>query len=265
MTIFFYWSGQDFDFGNYLAVASAARHASGAPVVVVVDDPPVDNPHFDNVRRLPGVAVEPLDLAALLPPVLRDLYGRMRFVAHRSDLVRLALLAEHGGIYLDTDTLTCTDLGDTPEVLLLDDGKIVHLGCLALPAGHPVLTATLKALENFSDADLDVYQSLIYIWTRIVREQSPPVEFGELEAYFPIHWRDWELAFTRRLAADRIRVLHHYGYYSRRYTRAMDEDWILRNDCLFSDLARPLLRDLHRMGWPVGAAVAAPRGPERDG
>ncbi|MFF5259932.1 glycosyltransferase [Actinomadura viridis] len=244
MSVFFYWSGQEFDFGNYLAVASAARHASGMDVVVVVDERPVDNVHFDRTGRLPGVTVEPLDTRSLLPPELRLLYDRMRFVAHRSDLVRLALLAEHGGIYLDTDTLTCADLGRTPEVLLLDDAKIVHLGCLALPAGHPVLTSTLAALAELPEADLDVYQSIIYRWTRIVREHSPPVEFGDLRSYFPVHWNDWEVVFTERLPSDTIRVLHHYGYYSRKYTRVMDEEWIRRNDCLFSDLARPLLRDL---------------------
>jgi hypothetical protein len=254
VNIFFYWSGQEFDFGNFLAVASAARHAPGSDVVVVVDDRPVNNVHFERVERLPGVTVEPLNLDSLVSPELRLLYQRMRFVAHRSDLVRLALLAKYGGMYLDTDTLTIRDLSGTPEVLLLDDGKIVYLGCLALPAGHPVLTATLADLEALPEADLDVYQSIIYRWTRIVRNHSPAVEFGDLEAYIPVHWKEWESVFTEpllteRLPVDRIRMLHHYGYFSRQYTRTMDEAWIHRNDCLFSDLARPLLRDLHRLGW----------------
>ncbi|WP_217179180.1 glycosyltransferase [Streptomyces sp. AC495_CC817] len=249
MNIFFYWSGQEFDFANFLAVASAARHAPGADVVVVVDERPVDNVHFERVERLPGVTVEPLSLGSLVSPELRLLYPRLRFVAHRSDLVRLALLAKYGGMYLDTDTLTARDLSGTPEVLLLDDGKIVHLGCLALPAGHPVLTATLTALESMPEADLDVYQSIIYSWTRIVRDHSPKVKFGDLEAYFPVHWKNWEQVFTERRPVDGIRILHHYGYFSRQYTRTMDKAWIYRNDCLFSDLAQPLLSDLHRLGW----------------
>ncbi|WP_326690287.1 MULTISPECIES: glycosyltransferase [unclassified Streptomyces] len=245
MNIFFYWSGQEFDFGNYLAVASAACRTPGSNVVVVVDERPVDNVHFSRIERLPGVTLEPLDLESLVSPELRLLYGRMRFVAHRSDLVRLALLAKYGGVYLDTDTLTVADLSGTPEVLLLDDGKIVHLGCMALPAGHPVLAATLAVLEEMPEVDLDVYQSIIYYWTRVVRAHSPAVEFGDLHAYFPVHWKSWERVFTERWPLEGIRVLHHYGYHSRRYTRAMDEEWIRRNDCLFSDLARPLLRDLH--------------------
>ncbi|QKV94916.1 hypothetical protein HUT19_26835 [Streptomyces sp. NA02950] len=249
MNIFFYWSGQEFDFSNYLAVASAARHTSGADVVVVVDERPVDNVHFRRVERLPGVTVEPLSLASLVSPELRLLYHRMRFVAHRSDLVRLALLAKYGGMYLDTDTLTAGDLSRTPEVLLLEDGKIVYLGCFALPAGHPVLTATLAALEAMPEADLDVYQSIIHLWTRIVRQRSPTVEFGDHDAYFPVHWKNWEDVFTERRPVDSIQVLHHYGYYSRQYTRTMDEEWVNSNDCLFSDLARPLLRDLRRLGW----------------
>ncbi|WP_193241683.1 glycosyltransferase [Streptomyces phaeolivaceus] len=249
MNIFFYWSGQEFDFSHFLAVASAARHAPGADVVVVVDERPVDNVHFERVQRLPGVTVEPLSLGSLVSPELRRLYPRLRFVAHRSDLVRLALLEKYGGLYLDTDTLTVRDLSGTPEVLLLEDGKIVYLGCFALPAGHPVLATMLTALEAMPEADLDVHQSIIYTWTHIVRDHSPKVTFGDLGAYIPVHWKSWERVFTERLPVDGIRILHHYGHFSHRYTRTMDEAWIHRNDCLFSDLARPLLSDLHALGW----------------
>lgn len=99
------------------------------------------------------------------------------------------------------------------------------------------------------EADLDVYQSIIYSWTHIVRDHSPNVKCGDLDAYFPVHWKNWERVFTERQPVDGIRVLHHYGYFSRQYTRTMDKAWIYRNDCLFSDLARPLLSDLHRLGW----------------
>ncbi|MEU6034150.1 hypothetical protein ABZ801_01935 [Actinomadura sp. NPDC047616] len=68
---------------------------------------------------------------------------------------------------------------------------------------------------------------------------------------------------TRRLAVDRIRVPHHYGRHGRRYPRVTDEERILHNGCLFSDLAARCRAT--RTGRPVGAAVVRPQGPEQDG
>ncbi|MDG4765262.1 glycosyltransferase [Solwaraspora sp. WMMD406] len=242
MPVYFYWSGQDFDFGNLLAIASAAVHHP--QIVVIVDETPRRNVWYDAVPELPGVRVERLDLDELPSVAHADLYRRMRFVAHRADLVRFGVLAARGGIYLDTDTLTCRPIASPGSRLLLRDDKIVHIGVIALPAGDSLANAMLDRFTTIPDKDLDVYQSVVYHWTDVVRNSPEAVTFGGLDDFFPVHWRDWEQIFQPAGFAgdpDRVTVLHHYGYFSRAYTRGMTAHWLDTHPCLFSSLARPLL------------------------
>lgn len=242
MSVYFYWSGQDFDFGNLLAVASAATHHPD--ITAIVDEPPVRNIWYDAMCRLPGVRVERLDLDRLPSVRHADLYRRMRFAAHRADLVRFSLLAAHGGIYLDTDTLTCRPVARRGARLLLRDAKIVHVGVMALPEGDHLAGAMLDRFTTIPDKDLDVYQSIVHHWTAVVRDSPEPVTFGDLASFFPVHWRDWERIFQPSgFDGDprRVHVLHHYGYFSRAYTRTMTPQWLDEHPCLFSALARPVV------------------------
>ncbi|MFD8248520.1 glycosyltransferase [Nocardia sp. NPDC059691] len=246
MTVFLYWSGQEFDFGNYLAVASAAVHTSG-DVVVLVDERPVNNPFFDRLLDISNVEVRPLRLDSLMSGRHAQLYESMQFVAHRSDLVGFAALAEYGGIVLDTDTLTVRDLDDLPDVLLFEDEKIVYLGVVGLPRAHPISVNMLDSLLAMPEKDLGVYQSIVYRWTDVVRAEAPAMT--PLSKVFPLHWREWERIFLPdgyQADTEPIHILHHYGYYSRKYTKEMNEDWLRENPCLFSALALPVLDKLSR-------------------
>jgi hypothetical protein len=250
MSVYFYWSGQEFDYGNLLAVASAALHAPGE-VVLIVDERPVGNPNFDCLSAIENVTVKPLVLDDLMPPEHAALYQRMRFPAHRSDLVSFWLLTRHGGIYLDTDTVTRSTLTDIPPRFLLTDGKIVQLGLLALPKGDALGERMLESFLGMPEKDLDVYQSIVYRWTQVVREAGDAVEFGDLDAYFPVHWKQWETIFRPGEFPgdmDAIHILHHYGYFSRAYTARMNARWIAQNDCLFSRVAAPVIDELGRVG-----------------
>jgi Glycosyltransferase sugar-binding region containing DXD motif len=254
MPVMFYWSGQNFDFGNYLSIASAATHlADGDEAVVFVDEKPHDNRHFARLDRLPRTSVEPLVRRELMSAEHGALYDRMRYVAHRADLVRFAVLAKYGGLYLDTDTLTRKSLASIPPRLLLDDGKIVHVGIMALPRSDELAERMLTSLLDISESDLSVYQSIVYRWTAIVRQAGDTVHFGALEAYFPVHWKQWETIFRPgEFTGDveSIHILHHYGYLSSAYTSSMDEDWIAAHPCLFSEAAGPVLASLAALGAP---------------
>lgn len=260
MDVYFYWAGQDFDYANYLAISSAALFADGRRVTVLTDGPPVDNRHFEQLWLLPGVHIQPLVLKEVMEARHVALYKSMRFVAHRADLIRFIMLYQHGGLYLDTDTLTCKALGALPETLLLDDGKIIHIGILGLPQRYRLLNQMLESLAQMSEADLAVYQSIVYRWTALVRQLEPPPPFSDLGAFFPVHWKAWERIFTPDELAEQaphIHILHHYGYFSRQYTATMDEQWMADHDCLFSRLARPVVQALGANRTPYGTSCAA--------
>ncbi|MFJ4851710.1 MULTISPECIES: glycosyltransferase [unclassified Streptomyces] len=246
MPVYMYWSGQDFDFGNFLAVASAGLHTPDR-VVLLVDEVPVDNHWFSLLAKVPRISVEPVDAESRLTPEHAALYRRMTYVAHRSDLISFWALAHGGGLYLDTDTLTTRPLDDLPHRLLLDDGKIVHIGVMGFPPGDPLPAAMVDDLLLMPPQDLDVYQSIVYRWTRLVRQTAEPGDFADLRSFFPRHWKEWEEIFTRPARAgetDSIRILHHYGWFSRHYTASMDVAWLRSHPCLFSELALPVVAAL---------------------
>jgi len=244
--IYFYWTGQEFDFANYLAVASAELHTNG-PVVLFVDERPVDNPHFDRLSELAGVSVEPVDVEVLMSEEQVALYRDLSFPAHRADLVRFVVLFQRGGLFLDTDVIVRRSLDELPARLLLTDGKIVPVGVMALPAGDELAGRMLDELVAAPREEFDLYPSIVHRWTKVVRAAGDAVRFGELEAFLPVYWRDWESIFQPdgwARPVDSIHVLHHYGYFSRSLTAEMDERWVAEHPCLFSTIAAPVLKAL---------------------
>jgi hypothetical protein len=244
MDVHFFWSGPDPDLAVEVAVASAALRTPSARVAVVTDLPR-DDAVARRLAALPNVELVPLRPDRLLGGALRRVYDRARFVQHRSDVVRFALLAEHGGVYLDTDTVTLRPLDVLAPEALFHDGKIVHTGVLAVPPGHPAVLDVLGVLAGISDADLAVYQSIVHHWTRAVMARHAEVVLADLDLAFPVHWTEWERLFRPGepdLPGERAVVLHHYGWFSRERTRAMTPRWLEENDCAFSRAALPVAR-----------------------
>jgi FkbM family methyltransferase len=60
---------------------------------------PVGNPFWDDIKKQPRVSIHKLD-----PPVFFDGFELKHF-QYKADVVRLELLYEHGGVYLDLDML----------------------------------------------------------------------------------------------------------------------------------------------------------------
>ena len=252
MPVYFYWTGQRFDFANYLAIASAALHTNGQ-VVVHVDDGPVDNPHFDRLRTHGNVSIEPLRPRDLMSDEHAALYRRLIFPAHRADLVRFCTLYEFGGLSLDTDTVVRRSLDDLPARLLLTDNKVVYVGTLALPSGDPLAGRMLAELLTVPDDDLARYPSIVHRWTQVVRDAGDSVPFGDADAFFPVHWQDWESIFQPggwTTDVESIHVLHHYGYFSRTITADMNEQWLAEHPCLFTTVATPVVRALAAAEYP---------------
>ncbi len=123
--LLFVWFGARVPLFVELALRSAAAHNPDAQVVLLVSGLTPD----EHARlQVPGLRVESLDFEALLSAASRralDVYGRgldthrlghiwrhLRTPAARANLVRLLYLFCHGGVYLDTDTLTLRSFDD---------------------------------------------------------------------------------------------------------------------------------------------------------
>lgn len=117
----FVWDDNFFPYPAYLAMRSVAMHAKPERILLL-KTPDLDNvPTFVRLRR-EVACLHPIDidlpawLDAADLPCSRQLREAHRFLKERnyhgsvSDLLRTLYLYLHGGIYLDTDTLTLRDM-----------------------------------------------------------------------------------------------------------------------------------------------------------
>jgi len=119
--LIFLWTGTTFPYFARLAVESALLVEPDAEIEVhVFGRRPDGAPHLEALRGLERVRIVPIALDTVFddlevdPAALRSLYARIptQAVSARANLLRYAVLARRGGIYLDTDILLLRGLGD---------------------------------------------------------------------------------------------------------------------------------------------------------
>lgn len=106
----FVWLGADFPWLNVLAVRSAALRGGFERVVVHLGDP-IESARRRELEAIGNVELRRVELRPLLgADRLLTLYGQLTAPAARSNVLRAAILAREGGVYLDMDTVTIGDL-----------------------------------------------------------------------------------------------------------------------------------------------------------
>jgi hypothetical protein len=157
----FVWLGPGFSFVHLLAVASAARSGGFERVTVHHTDALGASPAFRDAMGLDTVRAERLMPEALLElagaGALVDTYRALESPASRSNLLRIALLSQRGGVYLDTDTITVRRF----DALTAAGGAFVGEERLVFPgkAGGPI-TARLRPSALLRTAARDVMRRL---------------------------------------------------------------------------------------------------------
>jgi hypothetical protein len=100
-----------------VALETAAARGGFARVVLHCDRDLSGSPHWERLEALPGFEARILDPEALFAAAgsrgaaLWALFGQLSKPAAQANMVRAAILATEGGVYLDTDTVTLRDLG----------------------------------------------------------------------------------------------------------------------------------------------------------
>jgi hypothetical protein len=157
----FVWLGPGFSFVHLIAVASAVRSGGFARVTVHHTDALDASPAFRAASQLDRVHTERLMPEALLElagaGALVDTYRSLESPASRSNLLRIALLLERGGVYLDTDTVTVQSF----DALTARGGAFVGEERLVFPrdAGGPI-TARLRPSALLRTAARDLMRRL---------------------------------------------------------------------------------------------------------
>ncbi len=116
-TAHFVWLGPSFPWFNVLAIRSALARGEFDQVVVHHDHSP-QGENWKEILGEPRVQTQRVDVRALCARAGVDsaayetLLGRLVAPSARSNILRLLVLAAHGGVYLDTDTITVRSLRD---------------------------------------------------------------------------------------------------------------------------------------------------------
>lgn len=103
------WIGRRVSFVHWIAAASAAKRGDFSEVVFHHLDALEPGDAARALAETTGVTLaqlEPLSLLEAVNPALVDLYRELEAPAARSNVLRVALLMQRGGVYLDTDTVT---------------------------------------------------------------------------------------------------------------------------------------------------------------
>lgn len=111
----FIWFGPAFPWLHRLAIESALKNGGFEQVVLHHDQDLSGQPHFQGLVQHPRFEARRMEVARVCAPLaqgaaLHRLLDSLSSPSARANLVRAALLCEHGGVYLDMDTVTLAPL-----------------------------------------------------------------------------------------------------------------------------------------------------------
>jgi hypothetical protein len=109
--LIFIWFGRAFPYGNLLALRSARRWFKPEEILLIVDDPVAILSMLEECAAWPELRVRRADASWFegLPhaaALATEVFGKGLSPATKANLIRLAALYKHGGVYLDFDTIT---------------------------------------------------------------------------------------------------------------------------------------------------------------
>ncbi len=184
-----------------------------------------------------------------------DYYGCARFThyAHKTELVRLLILREIGGAYLDLDTLTIRgfdDLRDNDVVLGVQptderaQGGLGNAVILARPR-TPFVSAWLAAYRTFRSSGLDArwnyHASAIPVF--LTAKFPSYVKILGHRAFYHPSWRDTSRILLSpaglRFAQDfeQTYAFHFWTALAPTILDGVDEAFVARNDTLYARFA----------------------------
>ena len=180
------FGGKPFSFIHYMAVKSALAAHPGAKAFFYYEHEP-RGPYWEVARRY-------VECVRVEAP--KEVFGRpLAHVAHQADLLRLQILLERGGIYLDLDTVTTRGFDS-----LLSHGCVMgrqgHPGsptdrglCNAVilsEPGHPFLRAWIEEFRHFRSQGADEFwdELSVIVPARLAQSGKYKLTVLEPEAFF---------------------------------------------------------------------------------
>jgi len=171
-----------FSFVNYLAVRAAHAVQTGCRVLMHVNCEPVGNPNWERIRPY-------VEMVHAHPPTEHNGF-ELTHVQYQADVLRLKILLEHGGIYLDTDMLLLEPVkcgkGCTLSPDTVGKARSINAGVIAVDAGNPFVQ---RWLDAFAVTDVWAYGAVVLPW-ELVQQDRTGVTLARAEELMPFTWED---------------------------------------------------------------------------
>lgn len=202
-----------------------------------------------------------LTLEHIEPP--NEIFGNEIYhYAHKADIIRLQKLIEHGGIYLDIDTIclrSFDDLLDYDFVMgtQMNYGNTDIYGlCNAVMLSKPNSAFAIKWLDTYNsfkskgrDEHWDEHSVLIPL--ELSKIYSKDIKILSSEAFFYPLWYDINsILFDEKYNIDEYKKLisnnyciHLWDTYSHQYLKTLTHEIILNQNTLYNIFARKFLKN----------------------
>ncbi len=195
-------------------------------------------------------AAEMLTLNRVEPP--QEVFGRkLNHFAHRSDVLRLQVLQEHGGIYMDIDTLCLrpfTPLLDQRCVLAWQSNRGLCNAVILSEPGGEFVRAWLDSYRTFRSAGRDQFwdEHSVVLPGRLARDRSlrPHVTLLSHRAFFFPLWDEMHHLFESNDPArfkDSYCVHYCESVTRERWLRRITPENAVRGGTNFSRFVRRVL------------------------
>ncbi len=250
------FGGKRFSFIHAMAILSALRVNEGFVAHVYYEHEP-DGPYWDLIK--PHVVC-----IRIVAP--REFCGhRIEHFAHATAIARLQILLEHGGVYLDMDTICqkpFAPLLDGAVVMGLEqisNGPTVGLGgaTIIAPPGAEFLRLWLESYDDFT------------VWNRFsvqlpmqLAEQHP--ELLKIEPAASFLWPCWDDAgiaalFLEDRAYPAAYSLHLWELKSWEHVKQLDANRVRTVDTTYNRIARRFAKQLELAASPSLSTTDAAR------
>lgn len=202
-----------FGLHHYLAIKSAYFHHPGYKIILWVGREPVDNVFYSCAKKY-------IEVVKIDPP--EQAFGiKLNHYAHQADYFRLLVLRDHGGIYLDLDTLTlknfeslnCTETVMGTELNPVTQ-KIQGLCNATIVArqGANFINRWIDSFQFFNSSGRDINWELhaVKIPLILARQVAWDIKIVPTDFFFKFKWSqtDYSDLFARNVSVDNCYSIH---------------------------------------------------------
>lgn len=217
-TLYLYWGGQNLSWLRFLTVKSFAKHNPDWEIVVYYPFSPTKGTIWTTFEQRTVYKGEDFftklaEYAELRPFNMASIGSDNDMTeVHKSDIFRLWILAEHGGLYSDFDILFIKPMPDISKKLRLfchhPDGHYA-VGFLAAKRGDDMYKSLLEKAVSITPAK---YQSLgATLWNEYLQSEPDGWNIPATLVY-PIGWQHADELFKEELGLpDESIGVHWYA------------------------------------------------------